>query len=301
VTRDPGMKSREWPCRATRNLPGLLFVLGAMWYAGSSQGNAAAYLLLFALLSIFLVSIPHTLLNLGGLTATPESITPTFAGEEVSLPIEIANHSRATRRGIKSHLPGAGGEREDVDMIAAAKAARVTLRFPAPNRGQHEIKSLSLESTYPLGFLRAIKPVSVSQHYVVYPRPDGDPTLPVSRGVSGENQPRVDIGEGDDFAGVRAYVPGESQRHIDWKAVARGQALMTKQFTAESDNSFLYLDYAAAGSRHLEERLSQLALWVIEAERARRPYGLRLPGTEIAPSLGEQHFHRCLRTLALFK
>jgi uncharacterized protein (DUF58 family) len=301
VTRDPGMKSRAWPCRATRNLPGLLFVLGAMWYAGSSQGNAAAYLLLFALLSIFLVSIPHTLLNLGGLTATPESITPTFAGEEVSLPIEIANHSRATRRGIKLHLPGAGGEREDVDMIAPAKAARVTLRFPAPNRGQREIKSLSLESTYPLGFLRAIKPVSVSQHYIVYPRPDGDPTPPVSRGVSGENQPRVDIGEGDDFAGVRAYVQGESQRHIDWKAVARGQALMTKQFTAESDNSFLYLDYAAAGSRHLEERLSQLALWVIEAERARRTYGLRLPGTEIAPSLGEQHFHRCLRTLALFK
>jgi uncharacterized protein (DUF58 family) len=50
-----------------------------------------------------------------------------------------------------------------------------------------------------------------------------------------------------------------------------------------------------------ETRLAQLALWIIEAERARRSYGLRLRGTEIRPSLGQVHFHRCLRALALFK
>jgi uncharacterized protein (DUF58 family) len=110
----------------------------------------------------------------------------------------------------------------------------------------------------------------------------------------------VEFGEGDDFAGVRTYVPGESQRHIDWKAVARGQALMTKQFTAETDG-LLYLDLGAVRFSNLEDRLSQVALWVIEAERARRPYGLRLFAVEIPPSLGEAHFHRCLRALALFK
>ncbi|HET7873338.1 MAG TPA: hypothetical protein VFL42_12545, partial [Terriglobales bacterium] len=46
---------------------------------------------------------------------------------------------------------------------------------------------------------------------------------------------------------------------------------------------------------------SQLALWVIEAERARRPYSLRLPNTNIAPAVGEAHFHRCLRELSLFE
>jgi uncharacterized protein (DUF58 family) len=51
----------------------------------------------------------------------------------------------------------------------------------------------------------------------------------------------------------------------------------------------------------MEEKLSQLTLWVIEAERARRPYGLRLPGVEISPALGQMHFHRCLRALSLFR
>ena len=82
--------------------------------------------------------------------------------------------------------------------------------------------------------------------------------------------------------------------------MARGQPLMTKQFTAEADG-LLYLDFAAVPFSDLEERLSQLVLWVIEAERTRLPYGLRLPAVEIQPSLGEPHFHRCLRALALFK
>jgi uncharacterized protein (DUF58 family) len=110
----------------------------------------------------------------------------------------------------------------------------------------------------------------------------------------------TELGEGDDFAGVRDYVPGESQRHIDWRAVARGQPLMTKQFAAQAEG-VVYFDFAALHFANVEERLSQLALWIIEAERARRPYGLRLPGTEIPPAIGQPHFHQCLRALSLFQ
>jgi uncharacterized protein (DUF58 family) len=145
-----------------------------------------------------------------------------------------------------------------------------------------------------------MKQLPSPQRYVVYPKPAGEQRLPTETARSGQSSSRRELGEGDDFAGVRAYVRGESQRHIDWKAVARGQALMTKQFTAESDG-LLYLDFAAVRLDDLEARLSQLALWVIEAERARRPYGLRLPTIEIPPSLGEPHLHRCLHALALFK
>jgi uncharacterized protein (DUF58 family) len=295
------MTQRGFPLVSpTWSLIGLLFVLVAMWYAASSQNNAAAYVLMFALAGVFLISIPHTLLNLGGLKATAESVKPTFAGQEVSLPFEITNESRATRHGIALSLPEFGGDPERIDDIPAGKAVRMMLRFCAPDRGEHEIGRLCLASVYPLGFLRAWRRVAVPQRYLVYPKPAGDPNLPLGSARSTQNRPRPDFGEGDDFAGVRAYVPGESQHHIDWKAVARGQPLMTKQFAPEADG-LLYLDFSVVRFSDPEERLSQLALWVIEAERARHPYGLRLPAAEIAPSLGERHFHRCLRTLALFK
>jgi uncharacterized protein (DUF58 family) len=283
----------------TASLAGLLFVLGAMWYAASSQNSPAVYLLLFGLTALFLVSIPHTLLNLADVTIAPESAKPAFAGQEVSLSVEIMNCSRATRRGIQLALPGRGGERKHVDYIAAGKAARVTLRFPAGQRGKHRIGTFRLTSIYPLGFVRVLKKITSSQTYLVYPKPSGDTRLPVHRARSPHNRPQTELGEGDDFAGVRAYVPGESQRHIDWRAVARGQPLMTKQFAAEAEGS-VHLDFSALPFHGIEKRLSQLALWVIEAERVRRPYSLRLPNTDIPPAVGEAHFHRCLRALSLF-
>ncbi len=109
VSVETGIGKHDFPVK-TRKLPlvyptagfaGLLFVLGAMWYAASSQNNAAVYLLLFALTAVFLVSIPHTLINLAGVTVTLESVWPVFAGQEVSLPVEIMNCSRATRHGIE--------------------------------------------------------------------------------------------------------------------------------------------------------------------------------------------------------
>jgi len=286
--------------RPTAALGGLIFVLFAMWYAASSQNNAAAYLLFFTLSSLFVVSIPHALLNVASLKATTESVKPTFAGDEVSLPVEITNQSEKPRYGVRVQVPDSGGDEQAVDQIAPGRAARVLIRFPARARGEYEVKRLCLASAFPLGVLRATKRINCHQRFLVYPKPEGDPMLPRDRVRSTHNRPRTELGEGDDFAGVRAYEPGQSQRQIDWKAVARGHPLMTKQYTAEAVGT-LYLDFATVPGSDAEVRLAQLALWVIEAERARRSYGLRLRGIEIAPSLGQSHFHRCLRALALFK
>lgn len=295
------MKARKLPLiYPTAGFAGLLFVLAAMWYSAASQNNTAVYLLFFALTAVFLVSIPHTLVNLAGVTVTLESVQPAFVGQEASLPLEIMNNSRATRHGIELGLSGSNKERQRIDYIPAHKAARVTLRFPAEQRGEHTVETLCLTSAYPLGFIRFLKKVSSSQTYIVYPKPAGDARLPSSFVRRHDGRPLAEFGEGDDFAGIRAYVHGESQRHIDWRAVARGQPLMTKQFTAEAEG-VVYFDFSALRLADVEERLSQLALWVIEAERARRAYGLRLPGTEIPPAIGQTHFHQCMRALSLFE
>ena len=295
------MKERKFSfVYPTASFAGLLFVLAAMWYAASSQNSPAVYLLLFALTAVFLVSIPHTLINLADVTIALESVKPAFAGQEVSLSLEVMNRSRATRHGINLALAGSGRERKRIDHVPAGKAARVALRFPARQRGEHKIGTLCLTSAYPLGFVRVLKKFAASQTYLVYPKPAGDLQLPLSRARLSDSRSQADTGEGDDFAGVRAYVPGESQRHIDWKAVARGQPLMTKQFAAEADGS-VHLDFSALRIADVEDRLSQLALWVIEAERVRRPYGLRLLEIEIPPAVGQSHFHQCLRALSLFQ
>jgi uncharacterized protein (DUF58 family) len=284
----------------TAGFAALLFVLAAMWYAASSQDSAAIYLLLFALTAVVLVSIPHTLINLAGVTLRVESAKPAFAGHEISLPVEMVNTSRGTRYGIELALSAPGHKRERINCIPPENTARLTLRFTALQRGEQKIGVLCLTSVYPLGFIRVWKKFVSSQTYLVYPKPAGHPQLRAGRRRSPESWARAEFGEGDDFAGVRAYIPGESQRHIDWRAVARGQPFMTKQFVAEAETA-VHLDFSTLRLADVEARLSQLALWVIEAERARRPYSLRLPGTYIQPGFGQSHFHQCLRALSLFE
>lgn len=287
------MKRRLVP---TGNAGGFAFILAVMWYVGMGQGNGVAYLLFFLLLSVLLVSIPKTFLNLTALKVAVESAKPAFAGQEVSLSIELLNGSSRARCAITAGLPGPELESEIVDEIPGGRASRTVIRFPATRRGLHEITAVLLTSAWPLGFFKAERRMPVSRQYLVYPRPSGDPNLPQPAGGKTPGSENIQP-EGDDFAGLRAYLPGESQRHIDWKAVARGHALMSKQFATDGEG-MLHLDFHAIVNRDTEMRLSQLALWIIEAERARRPYSLSLPAVEIPASIGEAHYHRCLRALA---
>jgi uncharacterized protein (DUF58 family) len=88
---------------------------------------------------------------------------------------------------------------------------------------------------------------------------------------------------------------------VAWKAVARSQKMLTKQFSGEAASE-LWLDWAALpAALDLEARLSRLAGWVLQAERLGALYGLRLPGFEVPPSHGESHSAACLRALALYQ
>ena len=93
-------------------------------------------------------------------------------------------------------------------------------------------------------------------------------------------------------------MPGESLRHVDWKAFARGRPLAIKQFTGGAGNE-MWLDAAEMESIPLEARLSQLALWIVAAEKEEIPYALKLGRTVLPLGLGAAHSRRALVALAV--
>jgi len=50
----------------------------------------------------------------------------------------------------------------------------------------------------------------------------------------------------------------------------------------------------------VEERLSHLARWVLDAHAAGLTYGLRLPGANVDMAAGVAQRDRCLEALALY-
>lgn len=279
-----------------RNTFGLGAVLLAMWYAGASQNNGAAYLLCFVLASVAAVSALHAWANLRGLTLRAGPIPPVFAGEMRTVALELLAGADRHHAGVR--VDGGGGE-AIFQEAEKGQPQRAMLQAPAEERGCFEELAVSVSSLFPLGFLTARRRMHLRQTHFVYPHPAG--RLPLPRAVDPAGRARAGVQvEGDDFAGLREWRAGESMRHIHWKAVARGQPLMTKQWSGESDD-LLLLDWGAlAGLEADEERLAQMAQWAVLAERSGAAYGLRLPGVEIAAAQGEAHFHACLRALAAF-
>jgi uncharacterized protein (DUF58 family) len=86
---------------------------------------------------------------------------------------------------------------------------------------------------------------------------------------------------------------------VVWKKAAKTGELVSRD-TSVATQQELWLDYQMAALPGVEQRLSRLAAWVVVAERAGVPHGLRLPGLELAPAQGDAHRQRALEALALW-
>ena len=102
----------------------------------------------------------------------------------------------------------------------------------------------------------------------------------------------------DDFYGFRDYQQGDSLKQVHWKGLAKGQSLQSKQYGAYADSS-IWLDWNAFPGVGTELRLSYLCYWALQYESQNIEYGLRLPGTVIAPAVGGKHREKILKALAL--
>lgn len=266
-------------------LAGLL--LGAINY-----GLSLAYLFTFWFAALGVVGMLHTQRNLSGLVVRAGTPTPVFAGETALFPLLLDNPGGLARQRVLVRHPA--GSTEPVD-IPAAGGSRLDLALPTARRGWHAPGRFAVLSTYPLGLFRCWWVLELDWGVWVYPAPARDALpLPAPRDSADADGGGVD---GDDFAGLRAYAPGDSTRRIAWKSVARGQVPLTKRFAGGGTRE-IWLDWASTPERDGEARLSRLARWVLDAHAGGRTFGLRLPGQAIAPGSGDAHLRRCLEALA---
>lgn len=277
---------------------GLLFavLLMVQLLAAINYGNGLAYALTFLLGSLAVVSMLYTHRNLFRLRLSASACAPVFAGEVASFRIHLVNDSDTPRFGVA--VMKAKKEIARVD-IPAHSSADVNLGVPAVKRGWLMLPELTVTTRFPLGLLYSwSRRLALNHSCLVYPRP-ADPTARHTREEESlESTTGIKAG-GDDYIGAREFQPGDSPRHVDWKAVARGEPWRVKQFGA-GYQATVWLDWDTLEGLDAETRLSVLARWVLDAEQNGMLYGLRLPPQTLTPANGEHHQHECLQRLALF-
>jgi uncharacterized protein (DUF58 family) len=219
-----------------------------------------------------------------------------FCGDTALFSVVLDNSTGPGRVGVGLNLKGQPPVFTDV---AAGARVAIDLALPAVRRGWLPIGALTVFTRYPLGLFRAWSQLRLDARCLVYPAPAPNLAAPAVSRASG-GQRRAQRPGSDDFMGLRTYHPGDSPRHIDWKAAARGQTLLIKTF-GDNAGAEVWLDWRDYPGQDTESRLGQLCRGVLWAEESGHAYGLILPGEVIAACSGEEHKHRCLRALALYE
>jgi uncharacterized protein (DUF58 family) len=267
----------------------LLLLIGSINYS-----LALGYLLTFLLMSMAGVAMLHTWRNLAHLKLRPGRCDPVFAGEFAHFMVSVETPSQ-TRFAIA--LRRRGEDPVYADVVPGDTAA-IAVPVATRRRGLLRCGRLEVFTRYPVGLFHAWSYIDFGLTVVVYPRPDpfaGSPPAQ-SRSLTEEGIP---VAGEEEFNMLRAYRAGDAPRQIAWKALAREQGLLTKEFSAMA-SSELWIDWDEARAADVEARLSILAHWVIQAETFGQSYGLRVPGRVVTPNRGDLHRARCLEALALF-
>ena len=291
----------------TRLRPGRIYILPtgvglvfglmafAMLLGSMNYNNNLSFVLTFILASIGLVSMHQCQRNLVGLELSFAGVEPVFAGQSAQFRVAITNHARHARNGIRLYTDTTVSEIHD---LLPGESKVFVMAVATDKRGRIPLERFGIRTLFPFELFRSWAWLHMNLSGLVYPQPaDHAPQPPPTQTAHGHRQ--HDARGEEDFAGLRKFHDGDSPRHVAWKAYARSGQLLSKQF-AGADTSSQWFDFNAVESDDTETRLSILTSWIINADRTREDYGLRIPGVEFPPSHGASHRRSCLEALALF-
>lgn len=268
----------------------------AMVLGGMNYGNNLGLALAFLLASLGIVAMHHCHGTLSGLALRLAATESAFVGTELRFRFTLESHARTPRPRIEL---GFGRQAASIVDVPSAGSAVGELALAAQRRGRVPLERFVVATRHPLGLFRAWAVVHGEYAAIAWPAPAPRGRTPP--GVATDTGGAQDHARGDaDFAGLRPYQAGDSQRRIAWKAYARGQGLHTKQYAGTDVVSHLF-DWDSLPALGTEARLEQLCRWVLDAHERGEAFGLRLPGQAIEPNLGTAHRERCLTALALFE
>jgi uncharacterized protein (DUF58 family) len=266
----------------------------AMLLGSLNYGASLAFALTFLLGGLGLVLMHHCHNNLLGTALKFAGAAPVFAGEVAEFRVVVGNDSATPRYDIE--LSYEGHAAAPVDVLPGG-AETVRLLVPTRARGWAPLVRFAAATRYPARLFRAWTWVHMDAHCLVYPHPapPGRP-LPAASGAGvGSRTTDSDA----DFAGLRTAQPGDPPQRIAWKAYARSDLLLLKQF-AGGEREPCMLDWDSLPDLDAEARLAQLARWCLDAAAETRTFGLRLPGQTLPLGTGQSHLAACLEALALF-
>ncbi len=269
----------------------------ALYILATNYENNLALFLTFAMLSLFVVAILFSFINVAGLSLNARETHTGEVGQIYSF--EIILSSDKPRYAIELTFSG-----QKPTYIARMDAGTLVSGVPfyPLRRGWCAPGRLILTSYYPLGLFRVWSELDLNQKAMIHPHSESCNLGLGQSSVGGEEAQSAAqaVDAIEEFHGLRLYKTGESLARVAWKHYAMGRGMFTKEFEQpHGEPCWLALERVTGAD--LESRIAKLAYWVRKLSRQQQRFGLDLHGHTLGPDSGATHARACLDALALYR
>lgn len=261
----------------------LVMMVGSLNYS-----NNAALLLTCMLGAATAISMLVAFRTLNGLRIRGLRAGHAMAGQPIDITFDI--EATRLRQAIRIEM---GESKRAFDVQGRTD---VTLNIPTEHRGWLGMPRFCVWTTWPLGLFRAWSWMHPDYAVLVWPRPEFSGPAPA---LPAQDNQRQRLHRGEDLAALRDYRSGDSIRHVAWKASARHENLLVKDYEQPEGRPEWRLDWRQLRGLDNEARIARLARWLGEAQTHGRQWSLWLPGEVIELGSGPAHYARCMSALAL--
>ncbi len=166
-----------------------------------------------------------------------------FAGETMLVEVEVQQLGRigghdlhVLPHGLPASIDPLEGDGVPLPSLKRGARARVVLQLVCSHRGAFSMNGFRAETDFPFGMYRSFTVFEREQHLMVYPR--FEPLLRMDIPATRRYQPgglalASTIGDSVEFVGNREYRSGDNIRDIDWRATARSDKPIVREYREE--------------------------------------------------------------------
>jgi uncharacterized protein (DUF58 family) len=273
-------------------------------FAALNTGNNLIYLIFSMMLSILLFALLIPFVDLRNLSIEFRIEGPVFVDTPSSLHASVQNMKRILPSySFRVILPRISSGSMYFSRIPPGEKRKSKMKIAFSRRGFFTVKDATLTTEFPFIFFSFHRNPGGATQFLVYPRvydvrnEIGDLTFQ-REGSRGSM-----IGKGEEFLHIRNFRYGDSIKHIHWKASAKIDSLMVKEFyESEAEKITIILDnFHGDNSDHFEKAISFAAS--LASECIHQGYTLRvLTCLKTIPfGSGMEHLYKILDILAVLR
>lgn len=264
-----------------------------LFFLAVGYANNLIFIFFFMLISVALTGMVVTNRNVKKINFVELQNLFIFAQEQSKIPVYLKNSSLINSLELEIFFEKFKAKAV-LFSISANTEITIGIPFEFSRRGRITLPRLIVQSTFPFGLLRAWRNFRVSEaNLIVYPARIGQKEFPQIL-MNGAKLLSTGI-----FRDHRIYRSGDSVRRIDWKASARRRELLIKSYEEPEKPTLHFFWEQTEHLLDFEERVSQLTVWVDQAEQLQCEYSLHMGSQHIIQGRGREHWHNCLELLAL--